>query len=693
MRTLMMTQSPEGGPTGDKARLAGDGGRQGGNVLILVLFFVVLIGFYSASLSSVTQVRSRASAETVWASSASYTAEGAIEFAYARIWEDYLALNDGDGGPIGGFKDFLEDPMGLNLFNGGVADLTSQAPVLGIPLTSLTVRREDLPSGLGIDLTVEARLNRDGTALVFTRTLRAEGEDFAGFDFAVFSNNVNCIFCHAQIDSVDKYSGGPYERVKVATLESLLVRTAAADSTIAGTLYVRGALTDKTGNPLTTLAGTTVTGYQYDADGNLITDAGGNLIGTDFIPGDNMWLDYPVDPALQPDGDLPDSFPPPFPDENGNNLVDDAEYGAVAADSTGAISGGMIYQVPLGGMLGGVGLPAVGNTASVAGQGAGNMVLVGTDADPIVLDGQVTVPGDLIIKGVVKGSGSLYVRGNVYVVGDLTYADGVDASGNRTFGIAADGTPNSLGLTSGGNILIGDYLTPKSGDVLDPLARTTGAPGGDFSFALSEVALFNRREWAKTQPMLPGPGGTPVTNSTYEPGYEPRYYVQNPGSPVAIFQSSQTYWDPINEAWAGKEHPGSWSEVAVIDPASLPPGAAVVPLSSGGDWVGEQQLKEIWIDDENQRALGEEFKIDSLLYTNRSIFALTRNRTNSEGRMVINGGLVAADLGILAAGPDDGRAGLELNYDQRVTEFLSLPDTTSTTLTRKATWLRREAVQ
>jgi hypothetical protein len=46
--------------------------------------------------------------------------------------------------------------------------------------------------------------------------------------------------------------------------------------------------------------------------------------------------------------------------------------------------------------------------------------LVGTDDQPIEIQGPVVIPGDVVIKGKVTGQGTLYVGGNRYVAGVLT---------------------------------------------------------------------------------------------------------------------------------------------------------------------------------------------------------------------------------------------------------------------------------
>ena len=87
-----------------------------------------------------------------------------------------------------------------------------------------------------------------------------------------------------------------------------------------------------------------------------------------------------------------------------------------------------------------------------------------------------------------------------------------------------------------------------------------------------------------------------------------------------------------------------------------------------------------------------------MLYTNNSIFMMSRGHNNwtqgSEvrsggGKMIVNGAIVAADLAMLVAGQDNNTysRGLKLNYDERTSQYLTIEDTTSVTL---STLSRRE---
>jgi len=53
----------------------------------------------------------------------------------------------------------------------------------------------------------------------------------------------------------------------------------------------------------------------------------------------------------------------------------------------------------------------------------GNVVLVGTDANPIIIEGPLAVTGDLVIRGNIGGQGAFYVGRNTYVAGTIAYED------------------------------------------------------------------------------------------------------------------------------------------------------------------------------------------------------------------------------------------------------------------------------
>lgn len=101
-----------------------------------------------------------------------------------------------------------------------------------------------------------------------------------------------------------------------------------------------------------------------------------------------------------------------------------------------------------------------GGTVIVDNVYTGNLVLVGTTANPIVINGPVVVTNDVIIKGVVQGKGTIYAGRNVHIINNLTYSDppawpkpDTDPDGT----MAANANKDILALCAKGNVMFGDY--------------------------------------------------------------------------------------------------------------------------------------------------------------------------------------------------------------------------------------------
>lgn len=674
-------------------------GRQQGTVLIIVTLMLLLAALMVATLVGNTTVRQRAAAETVVTSNSVYVAEGSVDFAQSALWDAYMLDLNGGQNTISSLKSFLDAPGTMQLPDGGTLDLAGQLPDLGMPVSSLVVTRNDLPGGQEIEMTVTATVDNGGTETTYAEVLRASGAPYSGLNFDMLTNDVNCMFCHAKFDSVAKYDPNrtSYKGVRVASLEALKVRPN-ADSTIAGQLFVRGSFTDRNGNRMTSVPRDIMEGYRMDSDGNVLVNGSGDKYPKSLQKDVDFFLEYPTDPALQVAGPLPDSFPPVFPDLDNDGMVGDAEFDSIAVASTGSITGGIIQEVSHGSSFSGATLPSSGNRSQVSQNVNGNLVLVGTASQPIEINDRVTIDGDVVIQGYVKGSGTLWARGNVYVVGDLKYLDGVDGAGNRTYGTAADGTVNSLGLAAGGNVVAGNYL---HGYFKSPYAKEYQASGGPealnrgkMNFTAMEMAIFNRREFAKTQQHLPDASGNPTPNPLYDPTYVPRFYAQNDTSDVVVFLGgagatfdaagdtwsggdfSRSYWDQAEGEWGGSEHPKTWSQTMVIPRADLPASWNVVPVSPT-NWLSEDQLWSIWEDYEKGKGNEDPMSVDAFLYTNNAIFALASKQGRYAGRMVVNGAVVARDTGMLAT------RSLEVNYDERVAQNFGIVDYTDVQLFRK----------
>jgi len=655
-----------------------------GSVLLLSLVLMLFVGALAGSLVVVQLKRSRLKLDFTNKIEAYYGAEGAVEYAMERIWDGFVQSEGGAPGSLTDFRDYLA--------SGSTPPVPAGAwvstPLTGLQLSPGATAAVDVLRTDGAHYT-EMRFRGSVTILGHTENVesayRAQGEPFEGFKFALLSNNVSCTFCHATFSNVKKYAGGPFPRARVATLESLMVRTT-PDSYVYGTLYAVGKLMDRNGNLLNDLSGVTL--YGYSMTGGMIdpstttqvtltaapTDADGNP-----VPGYNFYKDYPSDPAGQTDGDVPAKFPPVFVDDNLNRLVDDSEFNSLASYANGSASG-FGYIVASGSSFGGSSL-VTSTPLSTGSTVDGNLILVGTAANPIQINGKVVVNGDVVVKGVVQGSGTIIARGNIYVPGDIIYNDAV-VGGVRQYGVAPDGSQNSLGLAAGGNVLAGDYLTPKNGNLLDPASKQTGNSTDGFGFTLSQITLYNRREWQKTQPTLPDSSSVQVPNSTYVAGYIPKYYKIDPSSSVWMY-TKNLYWDDAKQSWIGNEHASSFTSLTAVAPAA---GAVISLLNPTSTWLTATQVKQFCIEDENQRTSGSPLKVDALLYTDGAVMTIAKSASKMDGKMILNGALVARDTGVLVA------KGLEINYDERVTELLNIRDASEVTLTRAFTVRKPPAV-
>lgn len=663
----------------------GGGHRRRGAALVPTLVVVSSLAIFALAMMMASMSGSRSVIRQSDEHGLASAVESVAMLATEQIWSGFLAEHNGASSDIYSFRAYL-DTFGEGIDDSGPGgppdpeDGTDVLEQLDLPkspqgvtrigrvnLDAVNVVRRDVQDSTQLWITVSASTSR-GAGLVnpilnkaLQQVWTVEPEEFEGFDFGLLANNVNCIFCHTQVDSVERYFNddpanyGSYDRVKVGTLESLMLRHNMdgnfgalndydADSVVAGTVYSRGKAEYHNGVEIDPgdWSSLSLQTYDFDADGNIVEDpTWGSLTVGDLVPAgtppdplENLYLDYPSTYDQMVDGPLPTFFPPPIPDNGGidlvtgdpsptgagNKLVDPEEFAAVAEYAEGAITAGIITTVPKGFVIANTtdysNALFVGNQVSVAEDIDANLILTGTELNPITIDGTVAVNGDVLINGYVKGEGTIVASGNIYIPTDLQYLDGqeylpgdVDGAptGPRTFGVAQDGTKNALGLASGGNVLIGDYTKPGAvqefgGYVIPPKYNyVSGSPTVDpaeddgfitaeWNFSLAEASLFNRAEWAKTQKTLPGPGEndlpdpnplTPwnedwtVVNPAYVdgstnpgqpgPAYVPRYYQFGPDDPIPIYNKGDLYFDGTTESWKGDtEVPLGWN-LALLD--------------------------------------------------------------------------------------------------------------------------------
>lgn len=676
-------------------------------VSTLTVTFVIIVLVSIAVLSSFNNRENAAS--TLRTSQAQFAAEAGLDQAVHRVWHQVW---DGFTGVrnTSVYRNRLGSVVGLN--NGGNLTIPSTTLPNGSSF-SVTVNRADNVANCVVQLSVTSTGTLpDQSTRRLNQVFCITGGTFAGLDFALLTNNANCIFCHASIQSMDALRGAPsqsnpWSKTKVGTLETLQIRSNSANTQVGGSIITRGQFRDRNGSLITNPASVSVKSYLNPGSSHITDTTLRNLVNTDCsvisncTANQNFYSNYPnqsqVEASLNgiwPDGELPNQFPLPIPDSNGNRLIDDTEWNEAVQQSLlgndrdnppGTLSGCAISRNPAA--L--TDWPGTGS-ASLASGDSGNYVM-DCKSRSLEINGTVYVNGDLVIRGKISGNGKLVVRGNVYVLGDLTY-DCSATQGSATCDYSRPETLPKFGLVAGGNILTGDYLTPKGGSLTNVNVIDPGSGTGSASFTMSEVTLFNRTELLK---------------ALADPDYRPRFYkLKGSTDPSNQTDVPLYFWnDPT------KEHGDKYSEfTALIGPGATYPlvvrisststrtfnsaaevrdfltsrGAAIYSLGPNNNWVSEQALKRMWISEvENTSRASPALRTDGLLYSANAIFTLARKDSRVQGQWDIRGSVVAADTGILV--PGNGGIGLNIYHDSRLKDFFTIRDNDKPVL-RRSGW-------
>lgn len=812
-----------------------------GSALLYALVFIAVIAAVSSAVLGYSMTASKASRSHVQRGALRGIAECGMMQAVHDVWDVYLssALSSptkaaGAGGTAAIYAKWLNG-KGLLASATGAAAVTTYAPAawssqtsfgnkLNVTLCSWSVASGTTPKQvfLQINATAQTASTANGGDSVTLSGLYVVGAaPWPGLQFALLTNSVTCIVCHAHIDNAARVfnhnsaNKGTFPGARVASLENLMVRTTYSggdDTTIAGTLFANGNVFSSetganvppgnTGSALSS-AGTGVTFYQIDpTSGNIVEGWSGSsgtltpvspyaqdaMASSPVQPNQNLYLNYPT--SNQPDGPVPQSFPPAIADVNGtgSKLVSNADWTSAVQNATGTLTAYNPLVVNYGSSTSATTLPTPGGSATTFGSSSGtsteaSVVLVGTASNPITINGTVAFGGDVILQGVIQGTGELLVRGNLYVVGDVTYNDGT-SGGNRTFGVQSNGNQNAIAYAAGGNVIMGNWIDDYSGNPYSTSGATTpgtpASPGAhntasnsNIQLSFAEAATFNREQWARTQKYLPttrpsgktggnwnplpapnatpgpsanvygvsgvtgGPGTGPgqyawAVNPNYDPNYVPRFYVQSDGNVYiaadvlpaqAAANSAQAngtasgsiaqaagkqgntgyVYDPVSGGWQSFNGSGPYG----IDGADIPPPAwtsilnpayvtgasnldsfatglpavppavlSIGPGTYGGtQWISEATLGSLTNNTLSARPNGKALEIDGLVYTNNAIFCMAKTNDTTRGKLVVNGSLIAADTGILAAGQ------FNLNYDVNTKSYINVADPTNVSLT------------
>lgn len=673
-----------------------------------LIFLVIIVGIVGIA-TTISFTNRRLSANNVQTLQAQLAAEAGVEKVIYETWHQTLgqelASKPADyKASLQSFKTLLNAYQGTSATTGASTNFANgvslrfTGTIDGGAAFNTTVKRTD--AGDSIVLNVVSTGKVGSASRRIQQTLSVQGSPYKGSLFALLSNNVNCIFCHTRVTSIEagynadgslaalsssvnaiNASVKDTQRVRVGVLENLTLDQDGKDSLVTGTIYTRGTSSLTSSSALKTM------GFSNNADtltNTVKSFTPQNCGAAPCTALGNSYSNYPN--SNYPDGELPDSFPLPIPDTNSNKQIDNAEWeDAIANDSSpGTLSGGDIKLVSttvtetvVSGKTVRTITPdptrtqqdktIVSSNDSTTRGVAGNLILKSTPGSPLTIDGTLYVDGDVVIQGSIAGNGKIIARGNIYVTGDVKYACGTPA-GSSPCNYSQPQTLPQFGLIAGGNTMLGPYMNVSTGSSLTDVTNKDLLDlgnDGNTSFSMGEAALFNYKEYIKAQA---------------NPSYIPRFYRLRPEVPVWRCEVSTC------------RKPG-YNDLTPIDAASDPAifaRAVIVDMSPTANWLApetstdtrdsELAVKTFWRDavETNASRPAGALQMDGILYSSNAVFTIAPKASKIAGQITLNGSLIAADTGVLSP------AGLRIHYDQRLASLLQLRTDLNLALVRSA---------
>ncbi len=592
---------------------------------------------------------------------------------------------------------------------------------------------------------------------------------FVSMESAYDQNIGNATFDHLvditdQSDRKDAAAGT--ERIRVAVLRELLAEPGGwrANTLIGGTIYTRG-LQNIIGNNSDCDAGSckqNVFGPSYQFSNGEILPLIANEDYQEFRnfpdhPTNNSeetfmctasqndgnsgceqaaargYTNYPTAQQGQVapiDGVVPEVefFPTPVPDIDGNRFIDNNEWAAAVGDIvSGQINGAanlLLSPTDVNGNVqaGGTatftfnnvtatpidGLQSLSSLTPSSTRGVqGNLILIGTDTNPIQLQGKIYVDGDVVIAGYIDpgNDGVILARRNLYIVGDLLY-DCNGSSANADCHYYDPSNLPRLAMAAAGALIVADYTFISAGNA-NRNNVFLNAPGGFTNSAVfAEVMNFNQTQLNVSPPRF----YAWQYRNTYTEGYTNLPVCRRTGGECRGYKHNKASMDP----------PLTTAEIA-----SAANGQAIIPLSPYSHWLApeiirtdtskteeekataaQNMIRDLWLEFVENNSAGRPqhaapsfsgrraLRIDGLLYSNNAIFSFLPTGLQTHGSLILNGSIIAYETGVLIYGnasntgdcsfnqssslfnsSNSSCVGLQVQYDRRLPELLEIRDT------------------
>lgn len=243
------------------------------------------------------------------------------------------------------------------------------------------------------------------------------------------------------------------------------------------------------------------------------------------------------------------------------------------------------------------------------------LVLEGTQANPIRINGPVVVSNDVVIKGFVTGQGTIYSSRNIHIVGNIQYVNPPNWANKEAASGNGNSTKDLLCLAAKGNIVMGDCTASGWLDTTLKKVLTQRPYVQPYACAQADDGSW-----------IDGDIGYPRSGQNV---FEGNYTATDGGNKVtqqAVYRQERDRWGRLQNVFDHYEYKSATGRRyydSVVPPNEISSRASTIT------------------------------QIDAVLYNNHGIFGKL-------GQCTINGSLVCRNEGMIFSGK------LYLNWDYRL---------------------------
>jgi Tfp pilus assembly protein PilX len=457
--------------------------------MVMVVLSILFVAFMSRSVSNSRATQKEK--DVLQAYALAETGLDQVKRELFELFETYYISQGQISTAFTWFDDLVTDPT--HKYPG----IPVNATLASAPGGTYTVRitAVDIANTVPKDITVVSTATVHDTTKTITAIVRYSMSPSKVFDFSYFVNNYGWFWGNGITSQGDIRSNGNFSFNYNPTVNGDVYGSINLDLGAAGTI---------TG----TTSNSAIAAYRTNAD----------------------LTSRPTNPTADPQDINGDGILEEFPYENGYDGISDRMPSQQLLDMP--FLGDMQYYKDLAvthnGTIKQGGVTLVNNNFT------GNIVLIGTDANPIEISGPVVISGDVLIKGKVTGQGCIYSGRNTHILGNLEYVNKPswpkpDINSDATDAVNA--AKDFLGLAAKGNIIVGDYTLADwksnvAGYLKPPFTKAYGVDPTDNN--IGYVQYYSAGDPYFNGDYTANDGGIKIDGSNrkfYESSYDNTYFA------------------------------------------------------------------------------------------------------------------------------------------------------------------------